>query len=102
MIQVAEALNIIAENSLKMPIAKIKVSKSLGYVLAEAVYSPINMPPFRQSAMDGYAFIHSELTQFEVVKTTQAGDFLDDEIQKKIKQFAFLQVLLFLMILILW
>jgi len=82
MIQVAEALNIIAENSSKMPIAKIKVSKSLGYVLAEAVYSPINMPPFRQSAMDGYAFTHSELTQFEVVKTTQAGDFLDDEIQK--------------------
>lgn len=82
MIQVAEALNIIAENSSKMPIAKIKVSKSLGYVLAEAIYSPINMPPFRQSAMDGYAFTHGELTQFEVVKTSQAGDFLDDEIQK--------------------
>lgn len=82
MIQVAEALNIIAENSSKMPIAKIKVSKSLGYVLAEAIYSPIHMPPFRQSAMDGYAFTHSELTQFEVVKTSQAGDFLEGEIQK--------------------
>lgn len=82
MIQVAEALNIIAENSSKMPIAKIKVSKSLGYVLAEAIYSPINMPPFRQSAMDGYAFTHGELTQFEVVKIAQAGDFLDDEIKK--------------------
>ena len=52
MIQVAEALKIIAKNSIQMPISKIKVSKSLGYVLAEAVYSPINMPPFRQSAMD--------------------------------------------------
>lgn len=82
MIQVAEALNIIAENSCKMPIAKIKVSKSLGYVLAEAVYSPINMPPFRQSAMDGYAFTHGDLTQFEVVNTSQAGDFLDDKIQE--------------------
>jgi molybdopterin molybdotransferase len=82
MIQVAEALNIIAENSSKMPIAKIKVSKSLGYVLAEAIYSPINMPPFRQSAMDGYAFTHGKLTQFEVVKIAQAGDFLDDEIKK--------------------
>lgn len=82
MIQVAEALNIIAENSCKMPITKIKVSKSLGYVLAESVYSPINMPPFRQSAMDGYAFTHSDLTQFEVVNTSQAGDFLDDKIQE--------------------
>ncbi|GEL12162.1 molybdopterin molybdochelatase [Flavobacterium glycines] len=82
MIQVAEALNIIAENSCKMPITKMKVSKSLGYVLAEAVYSPINMPPFRQSAMDGYAFTHGDLTQFEVVSTSQAGDFLDEKIQR--------------------
>ena len=82
MIQVADALNIIAENSCKMPISKIKVSKSLGFVLAEAVYSPINMPPFRQSAMDGYAFTHSGLNQFEVVKTSQAGDFLDEKIEE--------------------
>ncbi|MFL9829357.1 gephyrin-like molybdotransferase Glp [Flavobacterium sp. ST-87] len=82
MIQVAEALKIIGENSVQMSISKIKVSKSLGYVLAEAVYAPINMPPFRQSAMDGYAFTHSELAQFEVVSTSQAGDFLEDKIQK--------------------
>ena len=82
MIQVAEALNLIAENSCKMPITKIKVSKSLGYVLAEAIYSPINMPPFRQSAMDGYAFTHSERNQFEILKTVQAGDFLDDEVKE--------------------
>jgi len=82
MIQVAEALKIIAENSSKMPITKIKVSKSLGFVLAEAVYSPINMPPFRQSAMDGYAFIHGESSKFKVVKTSQAGDFSEDPIEK--------------------
>ena len=82
MIQVAEALNLIAENSCKMPITKIKVSKSLGYVLAEAVYSPINMPPFRQSAMDGYAFTHGERNQFEILKIVQAGDFSDDEIKE--------------------
>ena len=82
MIQVAEALKIIAENSSKMSITKIKVSKSLGFVLAEAVYSPINMPPFRQSAMDGYAFIHGESSKFKVVKTSQAGDFSEDPIEK--------------------
>lgn len=32
------------------------------------------MPPFRQSAMDGYAFIHSRRHQFDVVGISQAGD----------------------------
>ncbi|MFV7235253.1 gephyrin-like molybdotransferase Glp [Flavobacterium sp. ZB4R12] len=82
MIQVDQALSIIAENSCKMPIRKIKVTKSLGFILAEAIYSPMDMPPFRQSAMDGYAFTHSELQQFNMVSTSQAGDFSN----KKIKQ----------------
>lgn len=74
MIQVEQALSIIAENSIKMPAHKIPVHKALGYVLAETVYSPIDMPPFRQSAMDGYAFIHSEKHQYDVVSSSQAGD----------------------------
>ncbi|MCC9066094.1 molybdopterin molybdotransferase MoeA [Flavobacterium piscisymbiosum] len=74
MIQVEEALSIIVENSTNMPVQKIQVSKSLGYILAETVYSPIAMPPFRQSAMDGYAFIHSEKHQYDVVGIVQAGD----------------------------
>ncbi|OCB71927.1 molybdopterin molybdenumtransferase MoeA [Flavobacterium piscis] len=74
MIQVEEALSIIAENSTTMPVQKIQVSKSLGYILAETVYSPIAMPPFRQSAMDGYAFIRSEKHQYDIVGIVQAGD----------------------------
>jgi molybdopterin molybdotransferase len=57
-----------------MPVQKIQVHKALGYILAETVYSPIDMPPFRQSAMDGYAFIHSEKHQYDVVSSSQAGD----------------------------
>ncbi|MFV8389153.1 gephyrin-like molybdotransferase Glp [Flavobacterium sp. LB1P71] len=82
MIQVDQALSIIAENSCKMPIRKIKVTKSLGFILAEAIYSPMDMPPFRQSAMDGYAFMHGELQQFNVVSTSQAGDFSNKKIKK--------------------
>lgn len=74
MIQVNEALTIVAENSSKMPTQKIAVGKALGYVLAETIYSPITMPPFRQSAMDGYAFIHSEKQQYDVISSSQAGD----------------------------
>lgn len=82
MIQVEEALSIIAAQSCKMPTRKIKVSKSLHYILAKAIYSPIDMPPFRQSAMDGYAFKHSELQDFKVVNTSQAGDFSNFKIAK--------------------
>ena len=74
MIKVEEALQTIEANSTKMPTKQIAVNKALGYVLAEKVISPINMPPFRQSAMDGYAFIHSIKHQYDIVSISQAGD----------------------------
>ncbi|MDP5201649.1 gephyrin-like molybdotransferase Glp [Flavobacterium sp. DG2-3] len=74
MIKVEEAIAIIEANSTKMPTKQIAVSKALGYILADKVISPINMPPFRQSAMDGYAFTHSIRHQYDIVGTSQAGD----------------------------
>lgn len=82
MIQVDQALSIIAENSMTMPVQKIPVHKALGYILAETVYSPINMPPFRQSAMDGYAFIHSERHQYDIIGISQAGDYADIKLKE--------------------
>jgi molybdopterin molybdotransferase len=82
MIQVKEALAIVAENSSNMPVQKIPVHKALGYVLAEPLYSPIDMPPFRQSAMDGYAFIHSEKHQYDVIGLSQAGDHLNVKLKE--------------------
>ncbi|MDR6760079.1 molybdopterin molybdotransferase [Flavobacterium sp. 2755] len=74
MIKVEDAIAIIEANSKKMSTKLIQVSKALGYVLAEKVISPINMPPFRQSAMDGYAFTHSIRHQYDIIGTSQAGD----------------------------
>ncbi|WP_125720397.1 molybdopterin molybdotransferase MoeA [Flavobacterium ustbae] len=74
MIKVEEAIAIIEANSTKMSTKQIAVSKALGYILANKVISPINMPPFRQSAMDGYAFKHSIRHQYDIVGTSQAGD----------------------------
>ena len=52
----------------------IKVNHSLGYVLALDVFSPINMPPFRQSAMDGYAlYIHNK-SNYKIIDEIKAGD----------------------------
>jgi len=37
--------------------------KAVGGFLAEDVVSPIALPPFRQSSMDGYAIVHSDVTE---------------------------------------
>lgn len=74
MIEVSRAIEIIEANSAKMPTHKIAVSRALGFILAEKIISPIHMPPFRQSAMDGYAFTHSIRHQFDIIGTSQAGD----------------------------
>ena len=74
MIKVEEAIAIIEANSTKMPTKQVAVSKALGYILSETIYSPIAMPPFRQSAMDGYAFKHSIRHQYDIIGTSQAGD----------------------------
>ncbi|HBK82855.1 MAG TPA: molybdopterin molybdenumtransferase MoeA [Flavobacterium sp.] len=82
MIQVEDALLLIQQHTHKLPAKKIKVKKSLGYILSEAVYSPMDMPPFRQSAMDGYAFLYGDSTRYEVVNTIAAGHFSTIEIKK--------------------
>ncbi len=52
----------------------ITLPQSLGYVLAKDIVSPINMPPFRQSAMDGYALGSTDEKKFSLVGEVQAGD----------------------------
>ncbi len=49
--------------------------ESLGFVLAEDVYSLINMPPFPQSAMDGYAInLLNNIDSYKLVGEVAAGD----------------------------
>lgn len=75
MISVEEALKII-ENSVQCSTKhEIRpVVDALNYVLSEDVISPIDMPPFRQSSMDGYAVkLHDSLI-YKVVDEVKAGD----------------------------
>ncbi len=74
MITVVEALEIlnniaICKNKIVLP---LHLSKN--YVLAEEVYSPINMPPFKQSAMDGYAILVNKENSYKIVGEIKAGD----------------------------
>jgi molybdopterin molybdotransferase len=73
MVNVSNALKIIKDSSILTSEKKHFLSNSLNYYLAEDIYSPINMPPFSQSAMDGYA-ICGNGKMFTVVGEVKAGD----------------------------
>jgi molybdopterin molybdotransferase len=55
-------------------ISVLMVENAGGYVLAEDVISPINMPPFRQSAMDGYALNLNGGIKYNITDEVKAGD----------------------------
>lgn len=57
MLSVEEARQRILDAIRVLPSEKRGFLDSLGYVLAEDVYAVENIPPFRNSAMDGYAVI---------------------------------------------
>lgn len=50
------------------------VTKAGGYLLFEDVKSSINMPPFRQSAMDGYALSLHDSLEYNLIDKVKAGD----------------------------
>jgi molybdopterin molybdotransferase len=57
---------------------KVALRSALGRVLAEDIYSPIDVPAHTNSAMDGYAVKHrdlpkSDITELKVVGTSWAG-----------------------------
>ncbi len=68
------ALQIMLESAKNSGTEKVCFTKSLNRVLAEDIYSDINMPPFDKSAMDGYACRHQDLdNELEVLEIIGAG-----------------------------
>ncbi|MGB0896628.1 MAG: gephyrin-like molybdotransferase Glp [Flavobacteriaceae bacterium] len=80
MIGVTEALELISSTAITQHTKQIKLSKALNMVLANDVVSPINMPPFRQSAMDGYAIHLCNTTAYTLIDEIKAGDNLNPEL----------------------
>ena len=60
-IPVTEAKELIKNNCTPLQAVEIPLRKALNTVLASDVYSPVNIPGFAQSAMDGYAIAYDEL-----------------------------------------
>ena len=74
MISVAEALSIISKISYTPNIKTVLLENALGLTLSDDIKASINMPPFRQSAMDGYALLSYPKKKYEVIGEVKAGD----------------------------
>lgn len=74
MISVQDAFSILQNNLPALQQVDHSLIQARQHLLAQNVFSPVNMPPFRQSAMDGYALCLFEGLQYEIVGEIKAGD----------------------------
>ncbi|WP_255702933.1 hypothetical protein [Antarcticibacterium sp. 1MA-6-2] len=75
MISVTEARRILSENLERAEKTLVALQNSRGRILAEDVYSPIDVPSFDNSAMDGYALIFDgKRNEWKLEGVIQAGD----------------------------
>jgi len=68
MISAEKAKALILKNTKPLPSSEIKVIDSLGCVLSENIISPVNIPLFNQSAMDGYAIVFNDFIKNRKIK----------------------------------
>lgn len=74
MIKQEEAFEIIEQSIFKLGTELIPYENSLGRILAENVYSDMDMPPFNKSAVDGYACRKQDLeNDLELIEVIPAG-----------------------------
>ena len=61
-----------------LPLKTLSVERAFGHVCAQDVISPVQVPPFRNSAMDGFAIIANQVPSapviLDVMGRTAAGD----------------------------
>lgn len=75
MITVAEAKSIIKNSFKSLKSENVSLKDSLGRTVANDVFAPIPLPPFRQSAMDGYAIRIEDASQpLKLQGVIKAGD----------------------------
>ena len=80
-ISVEKALELIYTNVKKTSLKILPIEESLGSVLAEDIIATHNLPPFDNSAMDGYAVkIEDSAKHVKVQSTIFAGDNFDGEL----------------------
>lgn len=81
MISTSEAFSILENLDYSKTVVELSLLEARNHVLADTVYSPINMPPFRQATMDGFAIALHDSLQYEIVGEVKAGDFYTNELK---------------------
>ena len=75
MVSVKDAIRLVKTNLPDKTEEVVDLANSLHSILSEDVISKINMPPFNQSSMDGYAINHSqEIKTYTLIGEIAAGD----------------------------
>lgn len=75
MISVEEAQDILLNNvTLCSSTEAISLVDGLHRIVAQDIIAPISLPPFNQSAMDGYALCLAEESNYNVIGEIKAGD----------------------------
>lgn len=83
MIPVEEAINLVQANIPQGISQSVSVNDALGFTLDKDIISPIDMPPFPQSAMDGYAVnFDKSIDEYEVIGEVAAGSDQQFELTK--------------------
>ena len=92
MVSVEQAYNIIKENIQPLAAIPMKLEEAAGFVLDTDIFSPVNVPGFLQSSMDGYAFAYTNGYQDSPLQITgmlQAGssELLEVTVGKAVRIF---------------
>ena len=85
MVSVNEAKNIIRQQISSLDSIIMNLDDAMGYAVNEDIISPINVPSFIQSSMDGYAFAFDDFksaASLTIIDTIQAGDSSSNKIQQ--------------------
>ncbi len=77
MISYSEALQIINDelSNIQLQVEEVRLEAALNRTLAEDIISDIDIPPFDNSAMDGYALKFSDRRVWNLIGEVKAGNF---------------------------
>ncbi|MDZ7269203.1 MAG: molybdopterin molybdotransferase MoeA [candidate division KSB1 bacterium] len=86
MIPLQQAVELVMQNTGRLPAETVDLLQAAGRVLAEEIISDRDQPPFARSSMDGYALRAADVApapvQLQVVGFIPAGTFPDFQIQQ--------------------
>lgn len=82
-ITVEDALAVILDSVESLEIEHVSITESSNRILGESVFSPLDLPPFDNSAMDGFAFANPDdpSLPMKCIGTSAAGIPFDTEIK---------------------